>query len=310
MPGFTWKDKLLLLKLEVIYGTDSAPTAAANAVKTVNGSITPVEGDEVVLETDNQALGAPRAELAGQHVQVSFDVPLSGSGVAGTAPSWGAVLRACGFAEVITAGTDVAYSPINTGHESATLVFQMKGVIHKLRGFRGKLSLRATAKNYLFAQVSGRGLLAPITTGPGTLPAATYTGARELLLSDSNTSFTLDGVTPALQELTLDMGNEAQGRFLVGQESIELPDPLPVGQLNFADPGVATKDWFAVAGAATPIPLELVHGRMAGNIVELAGGGIQLGPKLTYQEQDRYRHFQAPVRFLPNAAGPLTITVR
>ncbi|MFM2042122.1 MAG: hypothetical protein RLY86_698 [Pseudomonadota bacterium] len=308
--AFTWKEKLVLLKTEATYGTNSTPTAAANAVKTVSAQITPVEGDEVVLEIDNQAMGAPKAELAGIHVQVSFDVPLSGSGTAGTAPSWGAVLRACGFAETVTVGTDVAYTPINTGHESASLIFQMKGVIHTIVGFRAKAALRAAAKNYLFLQVSGRGLLRPITSGPGSLPAATYTGARELLVGSANTDFSLDAATPGLQELTVDLGNEPQGRFLVGQESIELPDPVPVGTANFEDPGMASKDWFAIAAAATPVAMSLVHGTVAGNIVEIAADAVQLGPKLGYQEQDRYRHFQAPLRFLPHANGPLTITVR
>ena len=60
----------------------------------------------------------------------------------GDAPAWGPLLRACGFAEVITAGVRVDYVPISTGFESATIYWYDDGVLHKGLGARGTASLK------------------------------------------------------------------------------------------------------------------------------------------------------------------------
>lgn len=310
MAGFTFKEKIFTAKIETVYGTDSVPTAAANAIKSVNGQITPVEGDEVVLDVDNPGLGAPEAELAGQHVSFSFDVALSGSGTPGVPPSWGVLMRASGFSETVTEDSDVVYAPIQTGFESVTLYCVLKGALHKMTGVRAKFMLRGKSKDYLFGNWAGKGLLTPVTAADGTLPAATYAGARELLVGDANTDFGLDGFAAALEEITLDMGSDPEGRFLVNQESVDLPDPVPVGTLNIADPGVATKNFFALAASRSLVPLSFKHGTVAGNIIELESDLVQLGPKIAYQESQRFRHLQVPLRYLRGPSSPFTITVR
>lgn len=311
MPGpFTWKEKLITAKIETTSGTDSTPTAVANAIKTLNGQITPVEGDEVTLDVDYPGLGAPEAALAGQHVSGSFDIALCGAGTAGTAPSWGVIMRMCGFAEVITAATDVTYTPIQTGQESASLYVTLKGAVHKCLGVRGKLQIKATAKNWLLASVNFKGLLVPVTTAAGTLPTATFAASNELLVSDANTDFTLDTFTAAMSEFTFDMGADPVGSFLVGAEAINLPDPVPVGTCSIRDPGVATKDFFAIANARTKVALSLIHGTTAGNIVQIGASAVQLGPKIGYAEVDRFRHLTVPLRFTRHTSGPISITVK
>lgn len=309
MP-FTWKEKLITVKVETAYGTDAVPTAAANAIKTLNGQITPVEGDEVTLDVDYPGLGAPKAKLAGKHVSGSFDVALCGSGTAGTAPSWGPVLRMCGFAETVTAGQDVTYAPVQTGQEAVTIYVTLKGAVHKVLGARGKLTLKAAAKDWLLASISFKGLLVPVATASGSLPAATFAASDEKLVSDANTDFTLDGLAAVMSEFSLDMGNEPTGRFLVGAESVELPDPVPTGSVSITDPGVTVKNYFAVADAGTEVALDLTHGTSAGNIVQIKADAVQLGPKVGYAEVERYRHLTIPLRFLRHTAGPLRIIVK
>ncbi len=312
MPAYTWKEKLILLKTETTYGVDATPTGALNAIKTLNGSITPIEGSEVTLDVDNPALGAPIQQLSGIHSSIKFDIALCGSGTAGTAPSWGAVMLCAGWSETVTVGTDVKYKPINSLHGSGTAYYQMKGALHKLLGMRGKITINGTAGNWLLATFEGKGLMVPVVTAAANLPAATYAAANELLVNDANTDFSVDGFAAKLQELTFDTGNEVSGRFLVNDESIQSADPVPVGNINFEDPGVATKDFFALAASKPPtlVALTFTHGAVAGNIVELAGTKVQLGPKPNYAEVQGYRHITMPVRFTPAAAGPVTLTVK
>jgi hypothetical protein len=310
--AFTWKEKLILLKAETTYGTDAAPSGTANAIKTLNGSITPVEGNEETLDVDNPTLGAPVQQLSGTHVSVKFDFALCGSGTAGTAPSWGAVMLCSGWSQTVTASTDVKYKPINSLHGSATLYFQMKGALHKLVGVRGKITLNASAGKWLLASFDGKGLFVPVTTAAATLPAATYAAANELLVNDANSDFSVDGFVGKLQELTFDSGNEVVGRFLVGEESIQSRDPVPVGNLNFEDPGVAVKDFFALAMSKPPtlVAVTLTHGTVAGNIVDLTGAKVQLGPKVNYADVDGYRHLTMATRYTADTAGPVTLTVK
>ncbi|MFV3126122.1 phage tail tube protein [Niveispirillum sp. KHB5.9] len=307
---YTWKEKLMIAKVETTYGTDAAPTAMANAIKTLNGQITPVEGDEVTLDVDYPGLGAPEARMAGEHVSGSFDVALCGAGTAGAVPSWGPVIRACGFAEVATEDEDCTYTPIQTGHESVTLYVYLKGALHKCLGVRGKLSIKGTTKNWLLATINFKGLLVPVTAASGTLPAASFEEIGELIVSDANANFTLDGFTAVMSEFNLDMGNDPVGSFLVGAESINLPDPVPTGSATFLDPGVGTKNFFALAKAGTKVALDLTHGTTAGNIVQIAGAAVQLGPKPSYVEVDQMRGINMPLRFTRHASGPLTITVK
>jgi len=64
-------------------------------------------------------------KVVGQRMaQVNFDVELAGSGTAGTAPKWGKILMACGFAQGGTGGVDVIYTPVSGTFSSVTLDFK------------------------------------------------------------------------------------------------------------------------------------------------------------------------------------------
>ncbi|MCA6305660.1 MAG: hypothetical protein IM628_12715 [Phenylobacterium sp.] len=90
----------LLAKIETTSGTDSVP-AATDAIRCQNMAISFAPA----LITANEYSGSLDASppiVGGMPVTVSFDVFLKGSGAAATAPEWGRLLRACGWAETIT----------------------------------------------------------------------------------------------------------------------------------------------------------------------------------------------------------------
>ena len=82
--------------------------------------VTPLQVDLIDRDFIRPYLGNSPKVVSRRMVQVKFDVELSGSGAAGTAPKWGQILMACGFAEGVAAGTSVTYSPVSSSFSSVS----------------------------------------------------------------------------------------------------------------------------------------------------------------------------------------------
>lgn len=94
----------LLVRVETTEGTDAVPTGAANAVLLRgNPSLSPLEMTEdqrnIILPYFGNQGSMPSAAFG----KLDYEFELAGSGTAGTAPAYGAILRACGVSETITA---------------------------------------------------------------------------------------------------------------------------------------------------------------------------------------------------------------
>lgn len=132
---------VVLAKIEATYGTDAAP-AATDAMLISEATLT-YQSNNKNRDVLRPYLGASEELVGDDNMQLSFTVEASGSGTKGTAPAWGRLLRACGFAEVVTAATRVIYNPVSADFSSATLVFWIDGVWYKLTGARGTFSFSA-----------------------------------------------------------------------------------------------------------------------------------------------------------------------
>lgn len=100
---FRIKTALAALENPSTPGTDAVPTAT-NAVLLRNLDITPVY-DMVARNNVKGHLGADQELLAAKSFKLTGEVELAGSGTQGTAPAWGVLLMACGFAETTVTGT-------------------------------------------------------------------------------------------------------------------------------------------------------------------------------------------------------------
>jgi len=96
------RNAALLFKLEAAEGVPETPSAATDAVLVENPRVSfdpqNTQTREVTGSLDNRG-----PIVGGLQMSMTFDVYLKGSGAAGTAPEFGALLRACGWAEVVTA---------------------------------------------------------------------------------------------------------------------------------------------------------------------------------------------------------------
>ena len=139
MPLLSRK-RLILIKTEATYGTDSSP-AGTNAVLVRDLQITPLQSDTVDRAVILPFLGASQQLLANTKVEVTFSAELAGSGTAGTAPAYGAALKACGLSETVSAGVSVTYAPVSASFSSVTIYYNIDGVLHKVTGARGTFTL-------------------------------------------------------------------------------------------------------------------------------------------------------------------------
>lgn len=97
------RNAVLLAKIETTEGSDSSPTGTSNAVLVSELSIEPLAGSELDLAYIRPYMGISPSIRVEDYVTASFTVDFAGTATAGTAPAWGPILRACGFAETLVA---------------------------------------------------------------------------------------------------------------------------------------------------------------------------------------------------------------
>lgn len=94
---------VLLAKIESVYGTDAAPVQATNAILARNLKVTPLRVETEKTDWFQGYLGNTPDIPVLEECMTEFEVLLSGSGAAGTAPKWGPLMRACQQSETLLA---------------------------------------------------------------------------------------------------------------------------------------------------------------------------------------------------------------
>lgn len=301
MPLLTRK-RLILAKAESTYGTDSSP-AGADAVLVRNLEITPLESDVVSRDLIRPYLGNSPQLLANSRVSITFQVELAGSGTAGTAPRFGALLKACGMSETVVATTSVTYAPVSSSFSSATVYFNNDGVLHKATGCRGSFSLNLAVGEIPTIDFTMIGIYnAPTDTAA---PTTTYANqAQPLVVKQGNTSgFSLFSYSGCLQSLSFDIANETIYRELVGcTKEVLITNRAPSGEVVIEAPALATKDFFQIATAEQTGNLTVLHGTTAGNRVTFTAGQVDI-TQPTYSDMDGVQMLNIPYVAVPTSAG-------
>jgi hypothetical protein len=129
------RNALLMARIETTSGVFVSMSAATDAIRVRNFSFTP--------QTNNQANDSLTSSLdslpdliGGMSVDLSFNFFLKGAGAAGTAPEWGKLMRACGWAETITA-TAVPAAPEAVSAGSATTATLGTTAVATAQAYRG-----------------------------------------------------------------------------------------------------------------------------------------------------------------------------
>lgn len=301
--------KTILAKIETSYGVDPTPTGAANAILARNVSITPLESElhdrgphAVPYFGDNGAIPGSAS------VKLDFEVEIAGSGAAGTAPAWDALMRMCARSSNNNPGVSQVYNPVSGAFESVYLYFNLDGVLHKLAGVRANVTHEYSHNAIPVFKFSVMGNYVP--PSDAALPTLTLTAwQKPVPVNKVNTTFSLHGYNAIMSALSIDEGLVVNHRDYVNStEQVRVSGRKTKGSVTIEAGLIAAKDWFALARAGTTGVLQLVQGTTAGNIVQLDGPAVQLGNP-SYDDADGVTMLKMDLMFLPTSAGNNELTV-
>ena len=302
MASVLTRRRLILAKIETTYGTDSSP-AGTNAVLVRNLEIQPLLSETVNRELVRPFLGQSDQLLSQTRVEVSFEVELAGSGTAGTAPAYGAVLRSCGLSETLVTSTSATYAPISSSFESCTIYYHQDGIRHKVTGCRGTFEMNCEVGQIPVISFTMTGIYnAPTDV---TLPTPTYTNqATPVIFKEGNTtSFSAFSYAGCLMSYSFNMANDVIYRELVGcTKEILITNRAPSGTVVIEAPTITAKDFFTIATGTTTGSITFQHGQTAGNRVTMTTAQSDLG-NITYSDQDGIQMLNLPFIAVPTSAG-------
>ncbi|WP_372826535.1 hypothetical protein [Polaromonas sp.] len=271
------RDTVILGKIETTYGADALATGAANAMQVSNVRITPLNAQFVSRDLLRNYFGISEQLMASFNKLVTFDIEAVGSGTVGTAPAWGAMVRACGFQQVEVALERVTYTPVTNGQESATLCVYDSGVLHKLLGARGAITSAAMLGNiptlsFAFVGLDGgdsAALPSGVSFAAFQLPQVVqdaFTGDLTLggTLSASSVPAITGGTSYPSTGLEIDMGIKAEHIPLLGQESVDITDRQAKGKIKLFATAVQEVAFYATIKAGTTQSVGLIHGTVVG----------------------------------------------
>jgi len=301
------RKRTILAKTEVTYGVDPTPTGSSNAILVRNLSITPLQAEMVSRDLVRPYLGASEQLIASKYVGCEFEVEMAGSGTAGTAPGYGPLLMACGFEEIENV-SDVTYNPVSADFGSATIYYNVDGVLHKITGARGNVEMMINTSQIPVFKFTFTGLYnAP---SDAAAPSVTYTPFQTPLAANSSntTGFSLFSYSAAMESLSLNMGNAVTYRTLIGAEDVLMTDRGVTGSVVFEAPTIATKDFFTLALGNTLGALDITHGITTGNKVQITSSRVDISNP-TYSDSNGIQMLNLPLTLVPSTLGNDEISI-
>lgn len=259
------RKEVILAKLETTYNTDPTP-ATSDAILCSNLSWSHESARLIERDNVKSTLGKTQAVFGGTLKTISFDAEIKGSGAAGTAPEVGALLRACGMDETVVASTSVTYAPVSDAQESATIYYYSDGLLHKVTGARGTVSINLEAGSAGKMSFTFTGHDAGVSDVALVTPSYDSTVPPPVL----DATFTIGGTSSAIASLSCDLGNAlafpADIRSSDGFGEVIINARDVAGSFNPEQVLTATNDFIGDWKAATSMAMAVgTIGSTAGN---------------------------------------------
>lgn len=239
------QDTCVLAAVETVYGTDKAPTAAANAMR-VKADMTLLDGDQEAMEFDAGRGGSKGSIQRNKKISGTLTGYVAGVSAAGTAPAIAPLLQAAGLKPTVTPTTKVTYKPVSSNHDSVTLhVFRGK-VKHPCVGARCNLevSLGTDAlPKFTFNNLMG------LYVNPAQVADfqnCDFTQFKNPLVTDpvSITKMQLFGQEVNMAQLTFRLGNTVTYRSVTNDESVQITSRRPQVEIVFEEPLLNDFNWW------------------------------------------------------------------
>jgi hypothetical protein len=297
MPILT-RQSYLTYATETTYNTPSTGTYKALEVVR-DPDVSPLVVDRLARDTVRPWHGNDRQRLINRRVTVNFQIQLSGSGTLGTPPQYGDFLVSCCMTETIAGGASVTYTlaALSSVQKSVTLRWYQDGILHQVAGCRATWSLAGTVGEYLLLNIEATGIYSrPTDTA---LPPSVFANqAVPLEINATNTpTFTVNSVANCLASFELNVGNsvvyESYGNCVT---QLVIRDRAPTGTIEIEDKLIAGQNFYALFEGATLVPITMVHGITAGNILTVTQPNCQL-MEPSFTNRNGVRFMQIP--YLP-----------
>lgn len=289
------REAQIAAKVEAVPGT-AETLAAADLFLAQNVKLTPRfadtanEGLTGVLSKEPGVSGMRTAEL-------SFDVLLKGSGVAGTAPEWRNAILAAGCSETVSGGTSVTYKPA-APESYFTFGLNFPGLggagedrLFRITGCQGNMKLSWKSGGPLLASFTMQGAWVAPTDGTVLTPSAWQSSVPFAFL---NPVMLFHTVQLSFETFEMDMGNAVEIRpnanSTSGALTAQITNRRVVGSVDAEAEKLTTFDIWTKVGSNTTGAIAMTPIGTAGNLVDLDI------PKARFMEPD-----------LGDRAGSLTI---
>lgn len=306
------KNTLIAAKIETIYGQDATPTGALNAILISDQTITPLDAQNIDRDLVRGSFGASEQLVGPASVKLSYSVELAGSGTAGTAPAWGALLQACACAEgLLTTPARVEYMPASTGLKSLTQYYFDDGVLHKLLGAMGDCTLTAKVGERPLLKFDFTGLDGGVAvqTDTGTYTAwkkpvaVTKANVIDISLGGTYSAGAITGGTAySSTGLELKFGNAVSYTPMLSSETVDITDRDSAGSIELDLTAAQEVALMAIVKSNTSQTLSMTIGTTSGNKTLVFGANVQLlNPKKVEKNGKRLIGFD--LRFVPTPTG-------
>ncbi len=306
------KKMLLLAKRETTAGTDSTPTAAANAILCRALMPEPITAEQVQRNLIRPYKGNSGSLTVGEHRKMTFEVECAGAGTAGDEPACGLLLEACGFAATLTPGTDAVYEMVSEGEPTLTLYGYLDKTKFAMTYSKGTVSFELNAKGIPVMKFEFIGKYIAATEEVAMPTGVDYSSfVQPKTVGKTNTpTFTFHGLSACMSAFSINLANALAWRELVNCAAPHSPDRQPTGSVTMEMPSVAVKDWAEVVRLSTTGACQLIHGTVAGNIIQLDMPAVQCKP-FTLQDDQSIAMINMPFDINPvDGDDELTITFK
>lgn len=320
MPRYS-RNAAILAKIETTYGTDAAPTGAANALLVSDLTITPLNANNVDRTLVRPYFGGAEQLVGSASVDCEFSVELVGSGTAGTIEAWDALLQGCGFltGALLTTPSRVEHTLVTdySTFKGLTIYYHDDGALHKLLGCRGTVSFDLNVGSRPTMKFKFTGLDGGLTATAN--PSVTLTAFKTpLVVTDPNTGALVLGGTYATGVISggteyisggieLDLGNQVKFTDLLGTaaasgQSVDLTGRETTGKVMFDLTAANEATFMTNVKTNVTQSVGLVHGTTAGYKILVFAPKVQLvNPRK--EDKDGRRLIGYDLRFLPDAGN-------
>lgn len=293
---------LITAKKETTYGT-AATLTGSEAILVSNPQIRPMNARTVSRENVRPYFGNFQKLITGQNVECSFDVEAAGSGTAGTAPKFGDLLLACGMAATLMASVKATYKPVSAAFDAVTIGYNIDGIYHLVTGARGSVRLAFEAGGIPKLSFTFQGIYNAPTDTAAVVPVYTGFQTPRAVTIPNTPTLSLHAVSSPTQSVSIDLANQLAFRSLPGgSEQVLITGRQPQGSMTIERGTIAAKAWEATVAAGTLGALSVIHGTVAGNIVEVAAAGVGLS-QLSYGQSDNILEMTLGLEFQPSSGN-------